>query len=241
MDELYSTPGESNLRRILLIIAMLCFAAICSNSMAANQPTKAIGLNQLKSSNSSLNVPAANPQVKVASSQQAPQGNIVGLKQDSWSSGMSLNLAISPTYGSAQVVKFSPPNPGWKLEDVLVMATDGWNSTSNQLPKLLPFVIEIRDANLKLLYHFSDTQLPYFTNATSIRMAVIEMPELTINGDFFVCFYGYRSLAIAAQPSNATGNSYYFDKLTGQIFPGNLPTRNNQSIPVNWLIRVVGR
>jgi hypothetical protein len=121
------------------------------------------------------------------------------------------------------------------------MATDGWNSSSKNLPKALPFAIEIRDANLRLLYHFADTQLPYFTTSTGIRIANIEVPAMPINGDFFVCFYGYRSLGLAAEQQNATGNSYYFDKLTGRLYSGGLPLRNNQTLPVNWLIRVAGQ
>jgi hypothetical protein len=153
---------------------------------------------------------------------------------------MNRTYAVSPTYGSAQTVKFTAPKPGWKLEAVLVMATDGWNSSSKQLPIPLPFAIEIRDANLRLLYHFADTQLPYFTSNKGVRMAAIEVPELPIDGDFFVCFYGYRSLGLATELQNATGNSHYFEKQTGRIYPGELILRNNQTLPVNWIIRALG-
>ena len=180
-----------------------------------------------------------------ATATQAPvqQGNITILKQDSGTdfSKMNFTLAVSPTYGSAQTVKFTTPKSGWKLEGVLIMATDGWNASSNVLPNPLPFAIEIRDANLRLLYHYADTQLPYFTNGQGIRMADVEVPDLPISGDFFVCFYGYRSLGLAAELQNATGNSHIFDKLSGQLFSYGLPLRNNQTLPINWLIRVAGQ
>ena len=72
-------------------------------------------------------------------------------------------------------------------------------------------------------------------------MASIEVPDILLSGDFYVCFYGYRSIAIAAELQNTTGNSYFFDKLTGELFEGAFPSGNNQTSPVNWLIRVTGQ
>lgn len=165
------------------------------------------------------------------------------LKQDSGTniSQMNLTFALSLTYGSAQTVKFIAPETGWTLQSVQILASDGWNSSDAKLPDLLPFVIEIRDANLRLLYHFSDTQLPYFTSSKGIRMTSIEVPDIHLRGDFYVSFYGYRSIAIAAEQQNATGNSYYFDKLTGELYEGKVTSSNNQALPVNWLIRVMGQ
>ena len=73
-------------------------------------------------------------------------------------------------------------------------------------------------------------------------MANIEVPTMSMNSDFFICFYGYRSLGLAAELKNATGNSYFFDKLTARLYYGVLPLKNNQTLPVNWLIiiRVAG-
>lgn len=165
------------------------------------------------------------------------------LKQDSGTnlSQMNITFAFSPTYGSAQAVKFTAPKTEWILNSVQVVATDGWNSSNTQLPNPLPFAIEIRDADLRLLYHFSDTQLPYFSSSKGIRMASIEVPDILLSRDFYVCFYGYRSIAIAAELQNTTGNSYFFDKLTGELFAGAFPSGNNQTSPVNWLIRVTGQ
>ena len=154
---------------------------------------------------------------------------------------MNITLAASPTYGSAQTVKFTAPRVGWKLKHVLVMATDGWNSSSKQLPNPLPFAIEIRDANFSLLYQFAGVQFPYFSSEIGVRMGDIEVPSVPVNGDFYVCFYGFRSLGLAAELQNATGNSYFFDKLTDMLYPGALPLGNNQTMPVNWIIRAAGQ
>ena len=188
-------------------MALLCSAALCFSSLAANPPE-----------------------------------NITVLKQDSGTnlSKMNITFAGSLTYGSAQTVKFTAPKPNWKLESVQIMATDGWNASSKQLPGPLPFAIEIRDANLRLLYHFADAQFPYFTSDLGVRMANIELPTMSMNGDFYVCFYGYRSLGLATELQKVTGNSYIFDKLTGKLYSGVLPMKNNQTLPVNWLIRVAG-
>ena len=205
--------------------------ALSLNGMAANSSSSQMGMSSLKQSTT---VQSKSP--------NAASEDITVLKQDSGTnfSTMNLTFTISPTYGSAQAVKFTAPKPDWKLMSVLVMATDGWNSSSDQLPSPLPFAIEIRDANLRLLYHFSDTQLPYFTNGQEIRLANIEVPDIVLSGDFFVCFYGYTALGLATELQNATGNSYLFDKKTGQLWSYRLPLRNNQTLPINWIIRAVG-
>lgn len=194
--------------RTILIMTLLCSAALCFSGQAANPPA-----------------------------------DIAVLKQDSGTnlSRMNITFDVSPTYGSAQTVKFTVPKSGWKLENVLIMATDGWNASSKQLPNPLPFAVEIRDTNLRLLYHFEDVQFPYFTSDNGVRMANIEVPAMSMNEDFFVCFYGYRSIGLAAELQNATGKSYIFDKLTGRLYSGELPLRNNDTLPVNWLIRVAGQ
>lgn len=230
------------MKRIILIIALLCCATLCFSGLAANPAS--LGLNQLKESKSVLNAAATNSPSKAAAT-PAPvqQENITILKHDSGTnlSIMNITFAASPTYGSGQAVIFTAPRPGWKLESVLIMASDGWNASRKELPNPLPFAVEIRDANLRLLYHFADTQLPYFTSNEGIRLANIELPDVPVNGDFFVCFYGYMALGLAAELQNVTDNSYYFDKLEGQLYPGFLPVKNNQTLPVNWIIRVAGQ
>lgn len=219
------------MKRTILSLALLCIVALSFSGLAANPSPGALGLNQLKQSESDKSASAAD------------QGDIIILKQDSGTnlSIMNISVEVSPTYGSAQAVKFTAPKSDWKLESVLVMATDGWNASSKQYPYYLPFAIEIRDANLRLIYHFSDTQVPYFTAIEGIRMANIEVPAIPINGDFYVCFYGYQSLALVTEIQNATDNSYYFDKQTGLLYPSMLQMKNNQTLPVNWLIRVAGQ
>lgn len=229
-----------DLRRIVLIIALLSCAVLCFSALAAAPAGKELGLNQIKQSDSSLSTPVTNPQAKAAAtSAPVQQENITVLSQDSGNniSNMNITFTASPTYGSAQAVMFTSPKTDWKLQNILIVATDGWNASRKELPSLLPFVIEIRDANLKLLYHFADTQLPYFTTNEGIGMANIEIPDLPLSGDFFVCFYGYGSIVLATELQNATGHSFFFDKPTGQLYS----VGGNPALPVNWLIRLAGR
>ena len=237
------------MRRIISIITLLSYVTLCFGVMAENTPVK-IGINEVQSGLVGINAPvaknapAANQPAKAAASPtQASQGNVIVLEQDSGTNltKMNVTFTISPTYGSAQAVRFTPPKSGWNLENILVMATDNWNATSKEQPKPLPFTIEIRDDNLTLLYHYEGIQLPFFTNSNGVIMAYIDVPLMPMKGDFFVCFYGYGSISLAAELQNATGNSYYYDERAAQIYRGVLPLRNNQTVPVNWLIRVAGQ
>jgi hypothetical protein len=217
--------------------------------MAENTPVK-IGINEVQSGLVGVNAPVANnapaansPAKAAAAPAQVPQEKVTVLRQDSGTNLTKMNktLSISPAYRWAQAVRFTPPRSGWNLENILVMATDGWNATSKEQPKPLPFTIEIRDDNLTLLYHYEGIQLPYFTNSNGVIMAYIDVPLMPMKGDFFVCFYGYGSILLAAEQQNATGNSYYYDERAAQLYRGVVPLRNNQTAPVNWLIRVAGQ
>lgn len=188
------------------------------------------------------NSPGNAPINDAATSSMATQGNVTILKQDSGTNLTEINitLAISPAPTMEQAVKFTAPESGWNLGFIQVMASDGWNASGKDLPKPLPFTIDIRDANLMLLYHYEGIQLPYFTDSKVVRMATIEVPFMPVSGDFFVCFNGYGSISLAAELENATGNSYYYEGRTAQLYAGVLPMTNNQTIPVNWIIRVAG-
>jgi hypothetical protein len=176
----------------------------------------------------------------LAASPQTQQ--LTKLKHDSGVniSNMNFTFSVTPTFGEAQTVKFTSPRSGWKLKFVSLLANDGWNASSKEDPKTLPFAIEVRDANLRLLYHYADTQLPYFTHSGEFGYANVEVPDLSLQGDFFVSFYGYRSIALAGELQNVTGNSYVFDKSTGNLYNGSIQVGDDHVFPVNWLIRAMG-
>lgn len=211
--------------------------------MAVNTPAK---LPTKVPSNAASNVPAkVTSSANNATNAAVSVGNITILRQDSGTNftKMNVSLQIAPVISMAQAVEFKPPKPGWKLGAILVMATDKWNSSSKKDPVPLPFAIEILNKSGGLLYHYSDTQLPYFTHsqgAKEVKMASIEIPPIAMNDSFFVCFYGYAQIYLLTEVQNATGNSYYYDRATGQLFHAFVPIRNNKTIPVNWIIRAAG-
>ncbi len=214
-------------------MALICCAALSHGILAANTPAK---------------LPEKIPSdVSSANSDNSADllQNITILRQDSGANFTEMNVTLqaSPIVSSAQAVEFKPPKPGWKLEHILVMATDGWNASSKRNPVPLPFAVEIRDKMGRLMYHYSDTQLPYFTRAQGIKeikWADIEIPALPVYDSFYVCFYGYSELLLLAEVQNATGNSYYYDRVTGKLYHAIIIAPNNTTIPVNWIIRAAG-
>ena len=209
---------------MVLLIAAVCFAALCFNGLGASTPA----------------VAAKAPSNASALTKTTSTANL--LIEDSGTNLSIINATFtSPgVFGVAQAVKFTPPKPGWKLEEVAMVGTDGWNSSNKAYPVQGIFGLEIRDANLKLLYQYADTQLEYFTSPTGYRAAKIEVPAIPMNGDFYICFYGRDIVRTLTELQNATGNSYYYLRDTGQLLKGGINLKNNTTLPVNWVIRAVG-
>ena len=242
--------------RSVFVIAFLCCATLCFSALAANQPIQ-LGMNQISQGNYGFNGPTANPPASTpvaaapvsASATPAPvtsapvsYGNYTVLQQDSGTNLtiMDLTFTNSPAYNWEQAVEFKTPRTGWILEGISVLATDGWNASSEKQPTSLPFNIEVRDEKFSLLYTYEGIQLPYFTNSKGAKIATIDISPMPLNGTFYVCFNGYGAIPLAAELQNATGNSYYYDERTAQLYSAMLPSKNKQTIPVNWIIRAVG-
>lgn len=195
-------------------------------------------------------VQALNPQEgNTSTSQKTEQiGEITVLKQDSSSgfnlSGINTTLPFGiapPNYAWAQATKFTAPHSGWKVLRIFVVASYSLGEKNNISPEISPFALEIRDADKNLLYHFSDIQLAYFNRPSGYGTATIDIPGIPVEDDFFVCFYGYKSVGLAAELQNATGNSYWYDRSTDILYHGELPLHNNQTLPINWIIWAAGK
>jgi hypothetical protein len=85
----------------------------------------------------------------------------------------------------------------------------------------------------------SDTQNAYFTFTAPVLRA-IDIPALPVTGDFYVIFYDRGAMVMGMEQENGTGNSYFYDSLTGELIPANFKDANNKSTKVNWVIRAVG-
>jgi hypothetical protein len=202
---------------MVLIIAAVCLAVLCFNGLSAQTQASA----------------------------KAPAKSAVNLTELISDSGtnlskMNFSLYALPQFGVAQTVKFNPPKPGWKLKQVVIFGSDGWNSTHKELPVQEIFEVEVRDENLNLLYQYADTQLDYFTSTNGVKWASIDVPDVTVNGPFYIGFYGRGVVGIGTELNKTTGNSFYYIRDLGTLLEGTVPPGENKTLPVNWLIRAYG-
>ena len=168
-------------------------------------------------------------------------------KQDSGVNLSKMNMTLYSAatdwgidaFGVGEAVKFTVPKPGWKLMQVRVAGWNGYNDTTKTIPSANDFLIEIRDKNLNLLYRMSDTQNAYFTFTAPVLRA-IDIPALPLTGDFYVIFYDRGAMVVGMEQQNGTGNSYFYDSLTGDLIPASFKDANSESTKVNWVLRAVG-
>ena len=172
---------------------------------------------------------------------------LIVLKQDSGVNLSKMNMTLYSAatdwgidaFGVGEAVKFTAPKPGWKLMQVRVAGWNGYNDTTKIIPSANDFLIEIRDKNLELLYRMSDTQNAYFTFTAPVLRA-IDIPALPVTGDFYVIFYDRGAMVMGMEQENGTGNSHFYDSLSGELIPASFKDANNKSTKVNWVIRAVG-
>jgi len=85
--------------------------------------------------------------------------------------------ATGPLGGGA--VLFTPPSTPWTLSKVKVMA---WYTLDDA-----PFYIEIWDSEQSELFQGTYMYSDYFSSV--VRWAEIDIPDITITGDFYVCVF----------------------------------------------------
>jgi hypothetical protein len=145
---------------------------------------------------------------------------------------------------SAEVVKFKVPKPGWVLENIGILAWDGFNGSRETLPDPQVIAIEIRDKNLTLLYEYADSQIPYTNfqrNSTDPVIMNFEIPSIPVTDEFYALLYDRGALAVGTA-FNVTADSFIFHKNDGRLIKAILPAReNNNTIPVNWIMTAMGR
>lgn len=185
----------------------------------------------------------------VMAAEKASTPQLAILKEDSGGNLSQMNITPYTVatdfgldaYSVGAAVKFTTPKPGWKLTGIQVFGWTGLNSTSKTLPTPQEFLLEIRDKDLNLLYRMIDTQNAYFTFPNPI-VRLLEIPALTMTGDFYVIFYDRGAMVIGAEMMNGTGHSYFFDnRNTSLIGPVEFVGPDSKtSITVNWILRAVG-
>jgi hypothetical protein len=172
---------------------------------------------------------------------------MVVLKQDSGTNITNMSMALYSAgqdwginaFSVGEAVKFTAPEPDWKLKQIRVLGWNGFNETTMAVPSPSNFLIEVRDENLNLLYRLADTQNAYFTLPAPALIA-IDVPALPLTGDFYIIFYDRSTMRIGVELENGTGNSYQYNSMYSELIPAQFKIDNNESTKVNWIIRAVG-
>ena len=209
-----------HLKKIVLLIAALCCVVLCSSAMAAEK-TSVPKITILKA-DSGKNL-----------SQMLSEENFT-LYSATDTFGLS-GMAIG------EAVKFTAPNPGWKLMALQFVGWTGFNNTTQRFPADRNVLVEVRDKDLNLLYKFADAQNMYFASTNTPVITGMEIPSLPVTGDFYVVFYdrGSMVLGMESAPGNETSKSFFFGN--GQLFPAEFTNKKtNETFKANWVIRAIG-
>ena len=137
----------------------------------------------------------------------------------------------------AEAMKFTAPRSDWTLDGVRILGWDEYVENETR-PAEKIIALEIRDEELNLLYSFTDSQLAHFNYPGLVE---IEIPPISIDGDFYVCFYDRGAMSIGVDQDDPSGNSFIFVKPTKELKPAAFLTDNSEeSVMVDWIIRAVG-
>ena len=172
--------------------------------------------------------------------------NMTELKQDS-TTNASENVQLYSagedwglnSFFFGEAVKFAAPKPGWKLKQIKVLGWNYYNETSMAVPSPSNFLIEVRDADLNLLYRLADTQNAYFTDKVPV-LRPINIPPLPVTEAFYIVFYDRSIMKIGVEVENGTGNSYVYDSINSRMIPAEFRIDESNATKVNWIIRAVG-
>ncbi len=153
------------------------------------------------------------------------------------------NLYNTGGFAVAEAVKFKAPRSGWNLTNVTIIGTDGFNGTAQSVPPQGLIALEIRDRDLNLLYRFTDSQIPYtnfILNVSGLYPITFEIPAVPVSDEFYVCFYDRGVVFTAFELVNETKESYTFNRFAREMSPAELPISENETVPINWIMRVNG-
>jgi hypothetical protein len=185
----------------------------------------------------------------VMAQNNAPVSKLTVLKEDSGNLSEMILLPYTTfqDFGSltglfvGEAVKFKAPKPGWKISGIEVTGLTTYNNTTKDFGPDQNFLVEIRDKDLNLLYKFADTQNLYFAINSEGRFIprAIMLPSISVTGEFYVIFYDRGSMRIGMEKTNETSNSFFF--IGNQMKPADfIEGKTNDTMKINWLIRVAG-
>jgi hypothetical protein len=209
--------GGYYLKKIILLVALLFCAAMINGVMAQN-----------------------NASVSKLTVLTEDSGNLSEMALQPYSTFQDFGAVNGLFVGEA--VKFTAPKAGWKLSGIQVIGLTTYNNTTKDLAPNSNFLVEVRDKDLNLLYKFADMQNLYFASTHEGRFLSrsIMIPSIPVTGDFYVVFYDRGSMRIGMEETNETSNSFFF--IGNQMKPATfeLAGKTNETMKINWLIRVAG-
>ena len=134
-------------------------------------------------------------------------------------------------------VLFSPPEKPWTLDKVKI---HGAYANISTLPVYYGvFTLEIWDNDYNLLYKLTDYSQAYFN--TTFECTEIDIPDININGDFYVCIFERASVVIGVDIDNPAMKSYEVQRGPNRM--KNAMYKESEDAtekPLNWMIRAVG-
>ncbi len=138
-----------------------------------------------------------------------------------------LTWTVGSPYGYA--VKFTPPRTPWTLS---LIKLQGYRMGSNN------FYVEIWDENRNELFHETYIYRDYFREWDCLTWVLIDVPDLTINGDFYVCIFpnyvkDAHALYLGADSSEPIDNRSYEVRMDTNTITWSYTSRD-------WMIRAVG-
>ena len=120
-------------------------------------------------------------------------------------------------------VLFTPPTKPWTLDKVKVYGVCNVTLSS------VVFALEIWDNDSNLLYKLTDYSIAYF-NTTS-EWTEIDIPDMTVTDDFYVCIFERGSIYAGADTDKPKMKSYVVIRD---------PKSMAKDEGLNWMIRAVG-
>ena len=130
-------------------------------------------------------------------------------------------------------VLFSPPKKPWTLDKVKVVG-----ECKNHSEDII-FALEILDGNYSLLYKLTDYSLAYFN--TEDEWTEIDIPDINITSDFYVCIFERGSLYVGVDKDDPAMRSYYVVRLgPNRMINATYREQPDTEKPLNWMIRAVG-
>ena len=135
----------------------------------------------------------------------------------------NFTIDLFPQADIGHAVLFTPPSKPWTLDKVRVVG-EYINLSGDTV-----FALEIWDNEYNLLYKLSDYSLVYFN--TTFKWTEIDIPDITITGDFYVCIFDRTSIIVGADTDNPAMRSYVVIRD---------PKGMVKEEKLNWMIRAVG-